>query len=518
MTSININSSCNNIINNIHINIDIDNQTICKRIKFNDIHRDTSYSKNINIQTKQSITNNNNHNNVVFNNDENLSTAESSDNECCSSSSNSSGSSESESERSCYEYSGASDSENTEDEEENDKVEEEEEEKDNIDNHMQWLIGSSSEILVWSKERIRESFRHIHTFERMKLTTNKRTSVMLVEDLREKLNKLSSSSSSSQSAQSPPLSQPSSPVSIPLALPIPTSTITSTSTSTTVAVITPTTTTTTTTSTTCSSTSTTSTPTSSPSLQRHNSSLSEKNTIINNININNSLNDICNSNIYCNTDLAIINGVGEEFESTQPLANEQQQEEEEEEEEEDETAAAEEEERNILDDEDKEKLEDITVEIECFDESTIVNNYRQLTSSTESDSRLIDDNNEYHFLNFILEYADLNSLPKELKMDQLKSILFQIIYALSVAQTEFEFVHNDLHEKNILLASLPVDKRYVVFHKPDFLNPDITKADPPKLKYKSSSPEISSSSSTKSSHSPNGKHLDDENISHKRKK
>lgn len=35
------------------------------------------------------------------------------------------------------------------------------------------------------------------------------------------------------------------------------------------------------------------------------------------------------------------------------------------------------------------------------------------------------------------------------------------MYALHVAQTEIEFVHNDLHLRNILLKTLPQDKKYL---------------------------------------------------------
>jgi serine/threonine protein kinase len=60
-------------------------------------------------------------------------------------------------------------------------------------------------------------------------------------------------------------------------------------------------------------------------------------------------------------------------------------------------------------------------------------------------------------MHFILEYADSTLFEMKDKLDllQFKSVLFQILYALYIAQTELEFNHNDLHLKNILLKWVP---------------------------------------------------------------
>jgi serine/threonine protein kinase len=72
------------------------------------------------------------------------------------------------------------------------------------------------------------------------------------------------------------------------------------------------------------------------------------------------------------------------------------------------------------------------------------------------------------FLNFELEYAD-HSLPalKEVTLLEFKVILFQIIYALYVAQRYFKLVHNDLHSKNILLQEMDPRSPYMAFHDLD---------------------------------------------------
>ena len=66
-------------------------------------------------------------------------------------------------------------------------------------------------------------------------------------------------------------------------------------------------------------------------------------------------------------------------------------------------------------------------------------------------------------MHFVLEYADGNTLSeaKHLTLGELKGILFQLMYALAVAQQELEFVHNDLHFGNILLKSMPSGKKYM---------------------------------------------------------
>lgn len=73
------------------------------------------------------------------------------------------------------------------------------------------------------------------------------------------------------------------------------------------------------------------------------------------------------------------------------------------------------------------------------------------------------------FMNFILEKADetLYDFMKRKKMitlTQYKSILFQILFALHFAQKHCEFVHNDLHLKNIMIKSLPKETKLCAFH------------------------------------------------------
>ncbi|GAM28704.1 hypothetical protein SAMD00019534_118800 [Acytostelium subglobosum LB1] len=72
------------------------------------------------------------------------------------------------------------------------------------------------------------------------------------------------------------------------------------------------------------------------------------------------------------------------------------------------------------------------------------------------------------YMNFVLEYADLKSLytyrqTNDITLRQYKSILFQVLHALSIAQRDLEFMHNDLHIGNILLQSLPTGKKYIMY-------------------------------------------------------
>jgi serine/threonine protein kinase len=61
---------------------------------------------------------------------------------------------------------------------------------------------------------------------------------------------------------------------------------------------------------------------------------------------------------------------------------------------------------------------------------------------------------------YVLEYCDttLDKQRDQLSLRQLKSITFQLIYALHVAQGENEFAHLDLHMKNILLQTLDASR------------------------------------------------------------
>jgi len=58
------------------------------------------------------------------------------------------------------------------------------------------------------------------------------------------------------------------------------------------------------------------------------------------------------------------------------------------------------------------------------------------------------------FMYYVLSRADLTLADvKQLPLYSFKCILFQILFALYVAQKEYEFVHNDLHLKNVLLVN-----------------------------------------------------------------
>jgi len=65
-----------------------------------------------------------------------------------------------------------------------------------------------------------------------------------------------------------------------------------------------------------------------------------------------------------------------------------------------------------------------------------------------------DDDTEEPIMHYVLECADITLADvKQLSLYDYKCILFQILFALHIAQKEYEFVHNDLHAKNILLMN-----------------------------------------------------------------
>eukprot|EP01126_Amoeba_proteus_P015304 TRINITY_DN16875_c0_g1_i1.p1 TRINITY_DN16875_c0_g1~~TRINITY_DN16875_c0_g1_i1.p1 ORF type:complete len:191 (-),score=26.06 TRINITY_DN16875_c0_g1_i1:264-836(-) len=67
-------------------------------------------------------------------------------------------------------------------------------------------------------------------------------------------------------------------------------------------------------------------------------------------------------------------------------------------------------------------------------------------------------------MHYVLECADLTVQDiREMTLSQFRSILFQVLFALYVAQKEYEFVHNDLHRKNILLVQPENDMEYMEF-------------------------------------------------------
>jgi serine/threonine protein kinase len=60
------------------------------------------------------------------------------------------------------------------------------------------------------------------------------------------------------------------------------------------------------------------------------------------------------------------------------------------------------------------------------------------------------------YMYFVLDFAQRNLFREQrLEPEQFRLVLFQLLYALSVAQREFQFVHHDLHLKNILLQDQP---------------------------------------------------------------
>lgn len=68
------------------------------------------------------------------------------------------------------------------------------------------------------------------------------------------------------------------------------------------------------------------------------------------------------------------------------------------------------------------------------------------------------------YMFFVLEYAERSLFRQTLDSDEFRSVLFQLLYALSVAQREYQFVHHDLHAKNILLQHLPENTTHLVYH------------------------------------------------------
>lgn len=73
------------------------------------------------------------------------------------------------------------------------------------------------------------------------------------------------------------------------------------------------------------------------------------------------------------------------------------------------------------------------------------------------------------FMNYVLEKGDdtLHNLllknKNTITLSMYKTILFQILYALQCAH-RFQFMHNDLHAKNILIKSLPDNVQGCCFH------------------------------------------------------
>lgn len=68
-------------------------------------------------------------------------------------------------------------------------------------------------------------------------------------------------------------------------------------------------------------------------------------------------------------------------------------------------------------------------------------------------------NNQPQFLHLVMECAETTLFDlKLLNISELRSILFQVLFTLHIAQRSLEFNHNDLHLKNILLVPLGNNK------------------------------------------------------------
>lgn len=69
------------------------------------------------------------------------------------------------------------------------------------------------------------------------------------------------------------------------------------------------------------------------------------------------------------------------------------------------------------------------------------------------------------FLFLELEYAHccITELA-HVSVTQYKALLFQLLYALHVAQSECKFVHNDLHLKNVLVQYAPPQTPHMALH------------------------------------------------------
>jgi serine/threonine protein kinase len=84
----------------------------------------------------------------------------------------------------------------------------------------------------------------------------------------------------------------------------------------------------------------------------------------------------------------------------------------------------------------------------CCNFVSIVNWFKIRQSETEEKNGQL--------MHYVLELAEQNLAEKKtLSLEEMKHILFQILFALHVSQQLLEFNHNDLHLKNILINKLP---------------------------------------------------------------
>lgn len=85
--------------------------------------------------------------------------------------------------------------------------------------------------------------------------------------------------------------------------------------------------------------------------------------------------------------------------------------------------------------------------LNCSHFVSIVNWYKIRTAEEEDEDEMA--------MHYVMECADKTfAETKNLSGGEFKEILFQILYALSLAQEHIEFAHNDLHLRNILLSKL----------------------------------------------------------------
>lgn len=70
----------------------------------------------------------------------------------------------------------------------------------------------------------------------------------------------------------------------------------------------------------------------------------------------------------------------------------------------------------------------------------------------------LEDHEDEEYFHLVLEYVEETFYSKRkegpLSIEEFKCILFEILFALHIAQRELEFNHNDLHHRNILLKKL----------------------------------------------------------------
>jgi hypothetical protein len=73
-----------------------------------------------------------------------------------------------------------------------------------------------------------------------------------------------------------------------------------------------------------------------------------------------------------------------------------------------------------------------------------------------------DENPDYQYMNYMLERGDMSlhafTRKKKLSVPTYKTILFQILFGLHIAQRELEFQHNDLHAKNVLVKYISQER------------------------------------------------------------